>query len=1038
MSHDTRFTPEKIGTRLELIRTRRFIWGEPLKPFKLHRLADAGPLEVIHPEGGEEIPWESHWAKADTHFLLTGQFTLPSGWDNPALHLPLGVAGDIFTHPEALLYIDGVPVASADRYHHTIALSPQMADGRARQIALHGWTGWTSWPPDPTDGRQVFMGTARLVNHNKKLEDFVTLATTALGVAEELDDERPEKHRILNALDDAILTLDTRGRMGARLNASLDAAIAALQDGLKAAGPPMDVDLHAIGHAHMDVAYLWPTQQIRQKNARTYSNVLRLMERHEDYQFSHSQPQLYDWTRQDFPEIFEAIKTRVAEGRWEPIGGMWVEPDCNMPGAEALVRQIQLGRRWFAEQFGKDAETPVLWLPDTFGFPACLPQLMAQSGLKWFLTNKLNWNQYNKVESTTWWEGLDGTRVLAHVLTTPRDVQYLPFPTNYKSDLTSAEVLGTWRRNTLKHAVSELPICFGYGDGGGGPTEELIAKAKAYASMPGAPRVKMSNVRASFEALEKSADALPVWSGELYLEGHRGVLTSQAWIKRANRRAEVALHKAEALAALAQLGGHDVPCNLDRAWELLCLNQFHDILTGTSIPQVFADARRDHSEILRDVEIAVQDSTAALAQHAPAGAQHLIANLSPHDGPRYVTLPHAAAHEGTAVCAQDVEDGVLCYLENVPSYGAIAVTKGKATAPKNPVHLHEKSTDITLENALIRVQIDREGRINRIWDKQEARDVLAPGAMGNLLHAFEDRPICWDAWDIDTHIEDRCTPLHGPTQVTVLETGPLRASVRFEMSWANSRVTQTIRLHHASKRIDFETEVDWHETHTLLKVALPVDVRAQQATYDIQFGQVSRPTHRNTSWDAAQFEVTAHRWVDLSEPGYGVALLNDCKYGHDVRENVLRLTLIKSSTMPDPGADQGVHQFTYALLPHVGDWREGRVRESAADLNLGIDVIEARPVPGQRDLPRMFVDTDHVVLETLKPGRITGTLIARLYEAHGRRGRLKMTVPQDIVRVQMCDLMEDPVEDCMLSDGAIELPVRPHEIITLCFFQASG
>ncbi|WP_425039906.1 alpha-mannosidase [Primorskyibacter sp. S187A] len=1031
MSHANRFTAEKIRTRLDLLRTRRFAWGEPLAPFRLHTFDTPETPPEIHPEGGAEIPWESHWARPDTHFLLTGAFTLPSGWDAPALHLPLGVSGDIFTHPEALLYIDGQPIASADRYHHTIPLDPGLADGRPRKLALHGWTGWTSWPPDPNDGRMVFMGTARLVNHDIALEDFVTRAEVALDVAENLDDERPEKHRLLNALDDALLALDTRGKANRRMRRSLEAARARLDAGIAAAGPPMEVDLHAIGHAHMDVAYLWPTAQIRQKNARTYSNVLRLMEEHPDYRFSHSQPQLYDWTRQDFPEIFDRIKDRVAAGQWEPMGAMWVEPDCNMPSGEALVRQIQLGRGFFRTHFG-ETETPILWLPDTFGFPACLPQLMAQAGLKWFCTNKLNWNQYNQVQSSTWWEGLDGTRVLAHVLTTPRDVQYLPFPTNYKSDLTAPEVLGTWRRNTLKHTVSHLPICFGYGDGGGGPTEELIQKAKAYAAMPGAPRLTMSTVRAAFEKIEESGAALPLWSGELYLEGHRGVLTSQAWIKRANRRAEIALHKVEALAALARLAGDEVALDLGRAWELLCLNQFHDILTGTSISQVFNDARADFDEIEGICAIQRANCTKALTDRAPEGAEHLVANLTSHVQTQHVVVPGPVAlMDGTALPGQSVEGGVLVQVPEVPSYGIVPLRVANDVAEvQAPVSVQELSTGVVLENAHVRVQIDGEGRLSRVWDKEAERDVLAPGAMGNLLHAFEDRPICWDAWDIDTHIEDRCTPLHGPATVEILEHGPLRVAIRVEMTWAHSRITQVIKLHHDSKRIDFETEVDWHETHTLLKVAFPVDIRANSATYDIQWGQVHRPTHRNTSWDAAQFEVPAHRWVDLWEPGYGVALLNDCKYGHDVRDNVLRLTLIKSSTMPDPQADQGLHHFTYSLFPHIGDWREGRVREAAALLNDGADVLEVTGQSGA--LPEdIAVDQDFVVIETILPGAEENTVFLRLYEAHGRRGPVRLRVPEQVLQAHVCDLLNTPDATVPVEAGRVKLSFRPHEIKTL-------
>ncbi|MEL7117283.1 MAG: glycoside hydrolase family 38 C-terminal domain-containing protein, partial [Pseudomonadota bacterium] len=663
-----------------------------------------------------------------------------------------------------------------------------------------------------------------------------------------------------------------------------------------------------IGHAHMDIAYLWPIAQIRQKNGRTYSNVLRLMDKHPDYRFSHSQPQLYQWTKEDFPGIYEGIKAKVAEGAWEPIGGMWVEPDLNMPCGEALVRQIQLGRGWFKREFGPGSDTPVLWLPDTFGFPAQIPQLMAQAGLTYFLTNKVNWNQFNQMpSSTTWWEGLDGSRVLAQFLTTPREVQYLPFPTNYKSDLTAEEVIGTWERNTAKEAVTALPICYGFGDGGGGPTETLIGKARTYRTMPGAPQIQMSTVREAFAALEDAH--LPTWLGEIYLEGHRGVLTSQAWIKRANRQGEILLHEAEALGAMAYLAGGAEPADLTEAWEILCLNQFHDILTGTSLSEVFIDAHRHHERI-RDVgEAAVARAMSVLTQTAANGASAIVVNTRPFGGPAHVIVKD----ELEAPCllpdriplpCQPVKWGTLVALPDLPAYATASIGECPGTsAVVDPVRATLETGQATLENPLIRVEIAANGQLTRIFDKEAGRDVL--DGLGNQLQAFEDRPIAWDAWDIDPFFEDRMEVIDTPGELTVLETGPLRAVIEVTRTWRASKIKQKIMLWHDSKRIDFATYVIWAERHILVKAAFPVAVRCSRATYEIQFGQVDRPTHRNTSWDWARFEVPAQKWADLSESGYGVALLNDCKYGYDIAGNMMRLSLIKSSTMPDTGADQG-------------------------------------------------------------------------------------------------------------------------------------
>ncbi|MGR3467753.1 MAG: alpha-mannosidase, partial [Shimia sp.] len=886
MSHARRFTAQKIEKRIKLVDHMVFRNRLDFAPFRITRLPDAGtdPPLGADPTDWPEIPWSSYWGGQNINYMLSTTLTIPSGWGDGgpiALYLPMGAAGDIFTHPESLVYIDGEPFASADRYHHTIYLPDALADGLPHRIELHGWTGLTDWPPDPNDRTQLFMGHCQVVEIDVPTRDFLDRAEVAWGVARELSDQRPEKHRILTALDQAFLHLDTRDPLRGAFYRSVPGAREALEAGLKEAGEPIDVTLHGIGHAHMDIAYLWPISQIRRKNARTYSNVLRLMERFPDYTFSHSQPQLYDYTKRDYPEVFAQIKERVAEGRWEVMGGMWVEPDTNIPGGEALVRQLILGRRFFREHFG-DVETPVLWLPDVFGLSWCLPQLIKQAGLKYLLSNKFSWNQYNQHPATTlFWEGIDGTRVLTHFLTTPRTVQHLPFPTNYKSDLSAAEVMGTWEKNTAKEHIRDLPICYGYGDGGGGPTGKLIRKAKAYQDMPGAPRVEYSTARAFFEAIEPKAPALHVWADELYLEGHRGVLTSQGWIKRANRRAEHLLHEVEYLAARAVMAGRaGLPQDkLTKAWELLCQAQFHDILPGTSVTEVFEDARLDFARIEQLAEEVRAWANADGPARSEPGAGpssgtvlaegDILANALPFTATRQKVVGHAPSG-----VSQPVDGGHLIQMNAVAPYASVAL---RADPPQGTLTVTEEDGAVTLANDLIEAHFNREGTLIRVYDRQARREVLKPGQNGNRLQVFEDRPLSWDAWDIDSYFEDRGEIITGLTRFEITERGPLRATVRIERSYRNSTVVQDVQLRADSKRLDFRTEVDWHETHLLLKVAFPVDIHAREATYEIQWGSIERPTHRNTLWDYAKFEVCAHKWADLSEADYGVALINDCK-----------------------------------------------------------------------------------------------------------------------------------------------------------------
>ncbi len=599
-----------------------------------------------------------------------------------------------------------------------------------------------------------------------------------------------------------------------------------------------------------------------------------------------------------------------------------------------------------------------------------------------------------------------------HVLTTPRDVQYLPFPTNYKSDLSAKEVMGT-----LTHAgdgaASELPICFGYGDGGGGPTEDLLAKARAYRAFPGMPQLRMSTVKAALEALEAGAEDLPVWTGEHYLEGHRGVYTSQGWIKRANRRAERALHQAEALAAMAGQSP-----DLAEAWKLLCLNQFHDIVTGTSVGEVYEDARRDYDRIHHLSEVAVE-----LAADALAGPEPSLANLLPTRGPRTVEI-------GTDVGAsgQKVEGGFLGFFDALPPYSLAPL--GDAVSPDVPVSIEETDEGIVLTNAHLRAVL-RDGALVSLTEVSTGAEVIKPGESGNALLAFEDRPICWDAWDIDPHYEDRQDRLDPPISIVVTETGPLRAAIRLEHRWRNSRITQTVTLTADSRRLDFHTVVDWHETHVLLKVAFPVSFSAPEALYDIQWGTICRPTNRTSDFDAARFEVPAQKWALLTDGNVEVALMNDCKYGYDVREDRLRLTLIKSATSPDRFADQGHHEFTYGLYAAPAGSVEAR-NHAAYDLNTPVRVIDGdKSTQDAPDGAFVEVSSPNVIIETVKPSDRHDGMIVRLFECTGSDTACDLGFSGQFRTARLADIFENDLSDIACADGTASLNLRGFEILTV-------
>lgn len=1055
MKHNIYWTVEKVAARIALIAPLVYRRRQPIMPFRYQALASPMTPPPVEPgldyEDWPMIPFDSYWGTWATDFVLRTRVSVPPGWGDEgehggplALHLPLGVAGDIFTHPEALAYIDGQHEASVDRHHHELYLPPRLNDGGEHDIALHGWTGLSGWPPNPNAKDKLFMRECSLVEIDETTRAFYRLAKTALDVVSEQPETSTARNEILKSLDAAFKVLDTRDPVGGKaFYASVPDALGVLRDGLKQGGNPLDVDIIAIGHAHLDLAYLWTIDQSRRKCGRTFANVLKMMDTYPDYHFSQSQPLQYEFTKQDYPQIHQDMRARIDEGRWEVLGGMWVEPDCVITGAEALARQIVYGRLYFREEYGKDVETPVLWLPDTFGFTWALPQLMKEAGLKWFVTNKLNWNQYNQMpHQLMWWQGLDGSKVMAHFLTTPRKVQYLPHATTYKAELSAAEVFGTWENFRQKPSHSELIVAYGYGDGGGGPTRDLIDTMHAYEQMPGAPRLRPGTVREFFENAENdpAVSDIPTWNNEFYLELHRGTLTSQARAKWHNRKCEVLLHQAEFLGTLAQLAtGHPYPVReLREAWELVLLNQFHDILPGSSITEVYDETMADYAKVRHTVTAARDDAIQALASSMPGETEIIVINAQPFGGGRLGFLAQDIDHglmdlrDERSLLTQQVEGGTLLETPIIEPYSVIAL--GQTSTPANTrTGLHAALTPdgAVLENFDLKVVFAANGEIASIYDKKAKREVLEEGQAGNRLLAFEDRPVMWDAWDIDIYYEDRCDVVDQLGSMQIVETGPLRATLEIKRVFRRSSITQRISLDHRSKRLTFDTIINWNETHTLLKVAFPVAILSPTATYDIQFGNMERTTHRNTSWDYAHFESAAQKWADLSEGNYGVALLNDSKYGYDIHHNVMRLSLLKSATMPDPIADQGTHHMTYALLPHEGDWRRD-VPRAAYDLNNPL-IVQSVDEAGGRAPWRHFAKSHkaNLIIETIKQAEDGNGIIMRLYENSRERGPVTVQFGFDVAAVQHCNLLEDVEGTIAVRHNHIELNVKPYQIITL-------
>lgn len=754
------------------------------------------------------------------------------------------------------------------------------------------------------------------------------------------------------------------------------------------------------GQAHLDLAWLWPMEETRRKAQRTAATALGLMARYPEFTFHLTSAQVYAFLEQDNPALFAQIKERAAAGQWEPIGGMWVEPDLNMPAGESLVRQLLYGQRFFQHHFG--SYHSVAWLPDCFGFTPALPQLLRSAGIDNFFTIKLTWSETNRFPyDLFWWEGLDGSRVLSHLFDNPgrgaRETEGGVGGYNGRPDPIS--LLSTWRNFRGKYRFPETLLSIGHGDGGGGPTAEMLESVRALHNFPVVPETRFTLVRDYYAGLRQAVagEILPVWVGELYLELHRGTLTSQGRTKYLHRRAEYDLVAAEVVAGMDALLGDSAPASLEPAWRAVLRNEFHDILPGSSIREVYETANAQLSEAVDTAQATIARHLDSLAARlSPPGDEAALLLVNPDLSPRPVRVELAETFPG----AQHVEDGsVVTSTQSVPGLGAVVLCR-PAAGEAVQAAAHE------LENAFLRVTLAEDGTLASVWDKRAEREALA--GRGNQLWVYVDKPRDWDAWDIDLGYQADGEELTALEDMQVLEHGPHRAAIRIERRFRHSRIRQDIRLWANSARLDLKTTLDWHDRRVLLRARFPLAVRASHATFECAFGVVQRPTSRNTSWQQAQFEVAGHRFADLSEPGFGVALLNDGKYGHDAQGNELGLSLLRSPVFPDPCADEGTQTFTYSLLPHAGSWLDGGVLMEAEDLNRPL-LARTSHAGGERSWQALQLQGLPLGLGTLKVREDGGGLILRTYEPQGARGNAELTLPAGWVLEGEVDLLERPL-----------------------------
>ncbi|KIC58115.1 alpha-mannosidase [Microbacterium hominis] len=969
------------------------LWEAPGEPvtFAEASAADFVPFGVGRAWGR---PWGTTWLR------VRGQ--VPSSWRDVDGALPVGTraellvdlgftSGQVGFQSEAMVWtVDGRPVRGIAPFNNAVTEAID-TDGRIDvfiEAASNPDVGSLfTFEPTPL-GDPATAGTEhiyRLRQVDVALRDLevaeLRADTVALyGLAEQLDAASPRRAEILAGLEAMIDAVDPDDVSG-----TAAAGRAVLAPLLARPAHASAHTLHAVAHAHIDSAWLWPVRETARKVARTFSNVLSLMDEDPDYVFASSSAQQFAWVKQYYPDLYARIAERVREGRFIPVGSMWVESDTNMPGGEALARQFVVGKGFFQREFGID--TPEVWLPDSFGYTGALPQIAKAAGARWFLTQKISWNETNRMPHHTFqWEGIDGTRLFTH----------FPPVDKYNSDVSSADLAHAERNYADKGrgTVSLLP--YGFGDGGGGPTREMTAAIARAASLEGSPRTVHSTPERFFTAAEAEYPAPEVWAGELYLEFHRGTYTSQLPTKQGNRRSEHLLREAELWATTAAVRtGTAYPADrLARIWQTVLLQQFHDILPGSSIAWVHRDAERNYAAVARELEEIIADSLAAIAG----------------TGPRLLAV-NAAPHERA---------------------GAPALGGATAVLPASVTPLADE-TGWLLDNGIVRARIDDRGLVTSLVDVASGREAVAPGAALGLPQLHRDTPTQWDAWDIDAHYRHHVRDLD--TAASIVVDGDVIVITR---SFGASQLIERIRLDEGSRVLSFDLDVDWHEQQKLLKFAFPLDLHTHTAASEIQFGHIERPIHTNTSWDAARFETVAHRWVRVAEPDFGVAIVNDSTYGHDITRQardgggtvtIARLSLVRGALFPDPTQDQGRHHLHVGVA--VGADVQTAVREGYR-ANLPLRTIEADVT---EIAPLVSVDHEGVVIEAVKLAEDgSGDVVVRLYEALGRRAATRVSLGFAASGIVQTDLLEREIAQTTIvssdADGAT-LRLRPFEIVTL-------
>ncbi len=1028
---------ERIGKLIEQIGELRYSNTCKVSEYAIKR----GKIE--EDTGWDKMDKSGIWGGNREHFCFKTSVVIPEEFKGKTViyELRTGKEGEWDAiNPQFLIFVNGKVRCGLDVNHRTVVLSENAVAGERYEILLHSYTG---------DNNYTLFMDSEIKVLDRKIEKFYYDIKVPYDVMRMLSPDDENGIFIRKSLNESLNLLDMRVSYSKEFYESLELAQKYLYENFYSEMGKDSPVVYCVGHTHIDIAWLWTLATTEDKAVRSFSTVLDLMDRYPEYIFMSSQPQLYKYVKKNAPEVYEKIKQRVAEGRWECEGGMFVEADCNLASGESLVRQFLYGKDFFKKEFGSDNE--ILWLPDVFGYSAALPQIMKKCGIKYFMTTKISWNEFNKMPHDTFmWKGIDGTEILTHFIPT-RDFNKAAQEggtetehfTTYNGMLTPSMVKGAWQRYSDKELNNEVLMSYGYGDGGGGVTSEMLeVQRRMNKGICGAPITKPSTALQFFKKLERDAAGnknLPKWVGELYLEYHRGTYTSMARNKKFNRKAEFLLGNIELFSTMADafLGTEYPKEELNEEWEVVLRNQFHDILPGSAIKDVYEDSLKEYTGLF-DRELKRQQNLYfSLAENIDAGKNSVVIF-----NPNSDAISAPVEIKGLDINKKPFAlfDGEKYYQIQESNNKCIAIVDGiNAKGYKTfDVVGYDADSEIyvskdRVETSFFSIKFNAKMQFESIYDKKAGREIIPEGKVANEIISYENKPHNFDAWDINIYYTEKSWPVDDVSECEIVESGPVRACIKVERKYLSSVVIQYLYFYNDLYRIDIRNEIDWKEDQILLRDYFPVDVNCSEATFDIQYGNVKRPTHANTSWDEAKFEVCAHKWFDVAEDGYGVAFLNDCKYGCSVKENVAGMTMLKTARYPNPDGDKEHHTFWYSICPHLGDFREGQIIEKAYNFNNPYVGIVKSNDGGEmpKDYSFISVDAPNVKIEIVKKALNSEEIIIRIYECYNRRTKATLKFGCEVSRAFICDMLENHEAELEVDESCVSVELNPFEIITL-------